>query len=134
MKGFVGNIETMSEENRNFRTVLYTAENCQLVLMSIGVGEAIGSEVHKLDQFFRVEQGQGDAVLDGVTTPISAGFAILVPAGTTHNIVNTGMEALKLYTLYAPPNHRDGVVHATRADALADHEHYDGKTTEHRPS
>lgn len=133
MKGFVGNIETLSEANRNFRTVLYTAGSCQLVLMSIEVGEEIGSEMHNLDQFFRVEQGQGNAVLDGATTAISAGFAVLVPAGTMHNIVNTGTEALKLYTLYAPPNHRDGVVHTTRADALADHEHYDGMTTEHRP-
>jgi mannose-6-phosphate isomerase-like protein (cupin superfamily) len=134
MKGFVGNIEKLSEENETFRTVLYTAGNCQLVLMSINVGEEIGSETHKLDQFFRVERGEGKAVLDGATTAISAGFAVLVPAGTTHNIVNTGTQALKLYTLYAPPNHRDGVVHATRAEALADHEHYDGKTTEHRSS
>jgi mannose-6-phosphate isomerase-like protein (cupin superfamily) len=134
MKGFVGNIEKLSEENETFRTVLYTAGNCQLVLMSINVGEEIGSETHKLDQFFRVERGEGKAVLDGAATAISAGFAVLVPAGTAHNIINTGTEALKLYTLYAPPNHRDGVVHATRADALADHEHYDGKTTEHRSS
>ena len=87
-------------------------------------------EVHKLDQFFRVEKGTGEAVLDGVHTKISAGFAVLVPAGTNHNIINTGSVPLKLYTLYAPPNHRDGVVHHTRADAEKDNEHFDGKTTE----
>ncbi|MEO8310911.1 MAG: cupin domain-containing protein [Caldimonas sp.] len=89
----------------------------------------IGAEVHILDQFFRVEQGTGEVVLDGVRTAIRAGFAVLVPAGANHNI-NTGSEPLKLYTLYAPPNHRDGVVHATRAEAEADTEHFDGKTTE----
>jgi mannose-6-phosphate isomerase-like protein (cupin superfamily) len=98
--------------------------------MALGPKEEIGAEVHKLDQFFRVEEGSGEAVLDGVRTPIHAGFAVLVPAGTNHNIVNTGSVPLKLYTLYAPPNHRDGVVHHTRADAEADSEHFDGKTTE----
>jgi mannose-6-phosphate isomerase-like protein (cupin superfamily) len=92
--------------------------------------EEIGAEVHKLDQFFRVEEGMGEAVLDGVRTAIRAGFAVVVPAGTNHNIINTGSAPLKLYTLYAPPNHRDGVVHRTRADAEADNEHFDGKTTE----
>ena len=87
-------------------------------------------EVHKLDQFFRVEEGTGAAVQDGVHTKISAGFAVLVPAGTNHNIINTGSAPLKPYTLYAPPNHRDGVVHPTRADAEQDNEHFDGKTTE----
>jgi mannose-6-phosphate isomerase-like protein (cupin superfamily) len=87
-------------------------------------------EVHKLDQFFRVEEGSGEAVLDGVRTKIQAGFAVLVPAGAKHNIVNTGSAPLKLYTLYSPPNHRDGVVHHTRAEAEADSEHFDGKTTE----
>jgi mannose-6-phosphate isomerase-like protein (cupin superfamily) len=98
--------------------------------MALKPGEDIGMEVHKLDQFFRVEEGKGFAVLDGVRTEISAGFAVLVPAGTNHNIINTGTDPLKLYTLYAPPNHRDGVVHHTRADAEADNEHFDGKTTE----
>jgi mannose-6-phosphate isomerase-like protein (cupin superfamily) len=87
--------------------------------------------VHQLDQFFRVEEGKGEAVLDGVSTPIGNGFAVVVPAGTRHNIINTGTVPLKLYTLYAPPNHRDGVVHRTRADAEADNEHFDGKTTEY---
>ena len=98
--------------------------------MALKAGEEIGMEVHKLDQFFRVEEGKGEAVLDGVHTAISAGFAVLVPAGTNHNIINTGSNPMKLYTLYAPPNHRDGVVHQTRADADADNEHFDGKTTE----
>jgi len=130
MKGFVKNIEDIAVENDAFRRVLYTAKNCQLVVMALKPKEEIGMEVHKLDQFFRVEEGAGDAVLDGVRTAISAGFAVLVPAGTNHNIINTGSVPLKLYTLYAPPNHRDGVVHRTRDEAEADNEHFDGKTTE----
>lgn len=130
MKGFVQDIEALAVGNADFRRVLYTARNCQLVLMSIKPRGEIGSEVHTLDQFFRVEEGTGEAVLDGVKTAIRAGFAVLVPAGTTHNITNTGSVPLKLYTLYAPPNHRDGVVHRTREDAEADHEQFDGRTTE----
>jgi mannose-6-phosphate isomerase-like protein (cupin superfamily) len=130
VKGFVQNIENVAVKNEDFRQILYTAKNCQLVVMSLKPNEEIGAEVHKLDQFFRVEQGIGEAVLDGVSTRISAGFAILVPAGTNHNIINTGDAPLKLYTLYAPPNHRDGVVHHTRAEAEADKEYFDGKTTE----
>jgi mannose-6-phosphate isomerase-like protein (cupin superfamily) len=130
MKGFVQDIEVLANENREFRRVLYTAHHSQLVLMALAPKEEIGAEVHKLDQFFRVESGSGEAVLDGVRTPIRDGFAVLVPAGAKHNIVNTGDVPLKLYTLYAPPNHRDGVVHKTRAAAEADTEHFDGKTTE----
>lgn len=130
MKGFVQDIEGLAIQNDEFRKVLYTARSCQLVLMALKPQEEIGAEVHKLDQFFRVEAGSGEAVLDGVRTPIRAGFAVLVPAGAKHNIINTGVEPLKLYTLYAPPNHRDGVVHHTRADAEADSEHFDGKTSE----
>jgi len=130
MKGFVQDIEELALRNDEFRRVLYTARNCQLVVMALKPGGEIGAEVHKLDQFLRVEQGSGEAVLDGVRTTIRSGFAILVPAGTNHNIVNTGSDSMKLYTLYAPPNHRDGVVHHTRADAEADNEHFDGKTTE----
>lgn len=130
MKGFVQDIETLATHNDEFRRVLYTATNCQLVLMALKPQEEIGAEVHKLDQFFRVEAGSGEAVIDGLRTTISAGFAVLVPAGARHNIVNTGKEPLKLYTLYAPPNHRDGVVHHLRADAEADTEHFDGKTSE----
>lgn len=130
MKGFVQNIEDIAVENDAFRRVLYTAKNCQLVVMSLKPKEEIGMEIHTLDQFFRVEEGTGEAVLDGVRTAISAGFAVLVPAGANHNIINTGGVPLKLYTLYAPPNHRDGVVHRTRDEAEADNEHFDGKTTE----
>jgi len=130
MKGFVKNLEEIAIKNDNFRQVVYTSKNSQLVLMALKPQEEIGAEVHKLDQFFRVEQGNGEAVLDGVHTKISAGFAVLVPAGTNHNIVNTGTTPMKVYTLYSPPNHRDGVVHATKADALKDNEHFDGKTTE----
>jgi mannose-6-phosphate isomerase-like protein (cupin superfamily) len=130
VKGFVKDIESLAVTNGEFRRVLYTAKHCQLVVMALKPKEEIGAEVHKLDQFFRVEKGTGEAVLDGVRTAIRAGFAVIVPAGTNHNIINTGDVALKLYTLYAPPNHRDGVVHHTRHDAEADNEHFDGKTTE----
>ena len=130
MKGFVHDIEHLAIKNSDFRRVLYTAKHCQLVLMALKPKEEIGAEVHKLDQFFRVEEGTGEAVLDGVRTTIKAGFAVLVPAGAKHNIINTGSVPLKLYTLYAPPNHRDGVVHHTRKEAEADTEHFNGKTTE----
>lgn len=130
MKGYVQDIDSVAVKNDAFRQVLYTAKNCQLVVMALKPKEEIGAEVHKLDQFFRVEAGTGEAVLDGVRTAISAGFAVLVPAGANHNIINTGSVPLKLYTIYAPPNHRDGVIHRTRADAEADNEHFDGKTTE----
>lgn len=130
MKGFITNIESIVDKNDAFRRVLYTAKNCQLVVMALTPKEDIGEEVHTLDQFFRIEEGTGEAVLDGVRTPISAGFVVLVPAGTKHNIINTGSGPLKVYTLYAPPNHRDGVVHQTRADAEVDNEHFDRKTTE----
>jgi mannose-6-phosphate isomerase-like protein (cupin superfamily) len=130
MKGFVEDIETIAVKNEEFRRVLYTAKNCQLVVMALKPQEEIGAEVHTLDQFFRVEEGAGEAILDGVRTAIQAGFAVIVPAGARHNIINTGSVPLKLYTIYAPPNHRDGVVHHTRADAEADTEHFDGKTTE----
>jgi mannose-6-phosphate isomerase-like protein (cupin superfamily) len=130
MKGFVQNIEDIAVKNEDFRQVLYTAKNCQLVVMSLKPKEEIGMEVHKLDQFFRVEEGTGEAVLDGIHRTIGGGFAVLVPAGTNHNIINTGSFPMKLYTLYSPPNHRDGVVHRTRAEAEKDSEQFDGKTTE----
>lgn len=130
MKGFAQNIERLAVDNDDFRRVLYTAKHCQLVVMSLKPKEDIGAEVHKLDQFFRVEAGSGEAVLDGIRTAITAGFAVVVPAGAKHNITNTGDVPLKLYTLYSPPNHRDGIVHHTRAEAEADTEHFDGKTTE----
>lgn len=130
VRGFVQDIEGLAVKNDEFRRVLYTAGHCQLVVMALKPKEEIGAEVHNLDQFFRVEEGTGEAVLDGVRTAIRAGFGVVVPAGTNHNFINTGSGPLKLYTLYAPPNHRDGIVHHTRADAEADSEHFDGKTTE----
>lgn len=130
MKGYVQDIDAAAVGNKEFRRVLYTAKNCQLVVMSLKPNEEIGAEVHDLDQFFRVEQGTGVAVLDGVRTAIREGFAVLVPEGANHNIINTGSIPLKLYTIYSPPEHRDGVVHHTRAEAEADSEHFDGKTTE----
>jgi mannose-6-phosphate isomerase-like protein (cupin superfamily) len=123
MKGYVRSIEKAAQQNATFRTVLYTAKNCQLVVMSLKPGEDIGEEVHQLDQLLRVEEGEGKAVLDGIQHKIKPGFAILVPAGTRHNIINSPSGPMKLYTLYAPPNHRDGVVHATKADAEVDEEH-----------
>jgi mannose-6-phosphate isomerase-like protein (cupin superfamily) len=130
MKGFVQNIEDVTAKNEDFRKVLYTAKHSQLVVMALKPKEEIGMEVHKLDQFFRVEQGSGEAILDGVRTPIRTGFGIVVPAGANHNIINTGSIPLKLFTVYSPPNHRDAVVHITRADAESDNEHFDGVTTE----
>ena len=134
MKGFVANIEKLALENTDFRRVLYTAESSQLVLMALQPGEDIGQEVHQLDQFLRVEAGNGKAILDGVEHSISHGFSILVPRGASHNIVNTGSVPMKLYTVYSPPNHRDGVVHKTKAMAEADEEEFDGKTTEASPA
>lgn len=131
MKGYVINIEKDSLENEFFRKVLYTAKNSQLVVMSLKPGEDIGEEIHQLDQFIRCEAGQGRAVLDGVTHEISNGFSVIVPAGAKHNIINTSKtHSLKLYTLYSPPNHRDGTIHKTKADAEANEEHFDGITTE----
>jgi len=130
MKGYVTNIEKDSLENQNFRQVLYTAKNSQLVLMSLKPGEEIGMEMHTLDQFFRVESGEGKTILDGVEHEIRDGSAIVIPAGTRHNIINTGEGEMKLYTIYSPPNHRDGVVHLTKEEGEADDEHFDGKTTE----
>lgn len=132
MKGFIQNIEELAVKNEEFRQVLYTAKYCQLVLMALKPGEEIGAEVHQLDQFFRVEEGSGEAELNGVRTAIREGFAVIVPAGAMHNIINTGTVPLKLYTLYSPPNHKDGVIHHTRADAEADTEQFDGLTTEYQ--
>ena len=131
MKGFVDDIETLTEENTDFRRVLYTGKKLQLVLMALQPGEEIGEEVHDdRDQFFRVEKGKGEIVIDGVTTNIKTDIAMIVPAGARHNVRNTGDKALRLYTLYAPPEHLDGTVHVTKAEANASDEHFDGKTTE----
>jgi mannose-6-phosphate isomerase-like protein (cupin superfamily) len=131
MRGFVGDIEDMTEQNSDFRRVLYTGPHLQLVLMSVEPGEEIGEEVHAdRDQFFRVEQGKGEVWIDGHRTKIKSDAAIVVPAGARHNIKNTGEKPLKVYTLYGPPEHADGTVHATKADALASKEHFAGQTTE----
>ena|SRR3989344_5862368 len=131
MKGYIANIEKLTLGNDNFRKVLYTARHSQLVLMSLRPGEEIGEEVHELDQFLRVEKGQGKAILEGKETLISDGWAIVVPAGLRHNVINTSKdEALKLYTIYSPPEHQDAVVRATRAEAITEEEHFDGQTSE----
>lgn len=130
MKGYVTNIEKLSLENNNFREVLYTSNNCQLVLMSLLAGEEIGEEVHDIDQFLRIEKGTGIAILNDISHDISDNSIIIVPAGVKHNIINSSAGTMKLYTLYMPPHHRDGVTHKTKAEGEADTEHFDGKTTE----
>jgi len=129
MKGFVDNIESLTVENSDFRRVIYTGKEMQLVLMTLRPGEEIGEEVHPdRDQFFRVEQGE--VLIDGARSRIESETAIVVPSGARHNVKNTGREPLKLYTIYAPPEHADGVLQRTRADAERSHEHFDGRTTE----
>ena len=131
MKGFADDIEKLTEENDNFRQVLDTGKNIQLVLMAIQPGEDIGEEVHEdRDQFFRFEQGSGEVMIDGVTNQVKADDGVIVPAGANHNVVNTGSEPLRLYTIYGPPEHLDGTIHKTKADADASHEHFDGRTSE----
>ncbi len=119
-------------QNKNFRKVLYTAKHSQLVAMSLKPKEEIGEEVHTLDQFIRIEKGNGKAVLDGAEYEIGDNFAIVIPAGVRHNIINLSQTAeLKLYTIYSPPEHKDGVIHRTKKDAIADtQDHFNGKTTE----
>ena len=131
MMGFVGDIEKLTEGNDLFRKVLYTGQNIQLVLMALKPGEEIGSEVHDdRDQFFRFETGQGEVWIDGTANQVKADDGVIVPAGAEHNVVNTGAEILRLYTIYGPPEHIEGTVHTTKAEADASHEHFDGKTTE----
>ena len=131
MKGFVEDIEAITESNKDFRRVLYTGKNLQLVVMSLKAGEEIGEETHEdRDQFFRIEKGKGEVMIDGETHKIRADDAIIVPAGARHNVINTGDKRLKLYTLYAPPEHRDGIVRKTKQEAEDMEEHFDGKTTE----
>jgi mannose-6-phosphate isomerase-like protein (cupin superfamily) len=135
IQGHVSNIEKLTLENNYFRQVLYTSKHTQLVLMSLKPGEEIGEEVHELDQFIRCEAGQGKVVLNGVEYEIGDGSAVVVPQGMLHNVVNTSKDAsLKLYSLYSPPEHRDGVVHATKEDADADNEHFDGVVSEQEGS
>jgi len=131
MHGFVDDIEELTKTNSNFRKVLYTGKHLQLVLMALKPGEDIGEEIHKdRDQFFRIEQGKGEFVIDGTTRKVKRDAAIVVPAGARHNVINTGDKALKLYTLYGPPNHLDQLVEATKADAAASREVFAGATTE----
>lgn len=131
MKGYFDNIEQATETNELFRKVLYTGHNLQLVLMTIKPGEEIGAEVHDdRDQFFRFEAGEGEVTVDDNLYAVKADDAVIVPQGARHNVRCTGNEPLKLYTLYGPPEHIDGTVHKTCADAEAAHEHFDGKTTE----
>jgi len=129
MKGYVDNIERLTLQNETFRTVLYTTPKSQLVVMTLQSGEDIGLETHEEhDQFIRVETGTGEVILDGVAHPVADGFAIVIPAGTEHNLKNTGSEPLRLYTLYTPPEHRHGVVHETKE--VVSEEHFDGVTSE----
>lgn len=128
MKGFITNIEKETLDNTDYRRVLYTAKNSQLVLMCIQPGDEIGEETHHLDQFIRVEQGTAKAVLDGIEHELPDEHAVIIPAGTKHNIINIGNEELKLYSVYSPPEHKDGTVHKTKAEESE--EHFDGKTTE----
>lgn len=131
MQGFVDNIEALTEQNDDFRRVLYTGHNLQLVVMTLQPGDEIGMEVHDdRDQFFRIEEGSGEIWIDGKANKVKADDGVIVPQGANHNVVNTGTEPLRLYTIYGPPEHINGTVHATAADAEKEHEHFDGKTTE----
>ncbi|MEK7649832.1 MAG: cupin domain-containing protein [Patescibacteria group bacterium] len=128
MKGYKTNIEKATLENTDYRRVLYTAHHSQLVLMCLQAGEEIGEEVHELDQFIRFEEGSAKVILDGVEQTVEGDDAVVIPMGTRHNVINTGAGPLKLYSIYSPPEHKDGTVHRTKAEAVE--EHFDGKTTE----
>lgn len=131
MKGYISNIEQDTQSNGNFRKVLYTGKHSQLVVMSLLPGEEIGAEVHEVDQFLRIERGEGVAILDGVEYQVGDDWAIVVPAGASHNVINRGSEPMKLYTIYSPAEHKKDTVHPTKADAEADTaDHFDGVTTE----
>lgn len=131
MKGYVADIEDVTVANKDFRHVLYTGQNLQLVLMSLKPGQDIGAETHMThDQFFRIEQGKGEIVIDGVTHKVKSGAGIVVPAGALHNLVNTGDKPMKIYTIYGPPNHVDQLEQKTKSVAQASSEHFDGKVTE----
>jgi len=132
MKGYTINIEEETIANKNFRKVLYTAKHMQLVLMSLKPNEEIGMETHpENDQFFRFEQGIGKCIIDGNEYEVKDGSAVIIPAGSKHNVVNTSdTEELKMYTIYSPAHHKDGIIRATKADAEAQDEEFDGMTTE----
>ncbi|MEI8232528.1 MAG: cupin domain-containing protein [bacterium] len=120
MIGYVGDIEKVTEGNNTFRTVVYTGKHAQLVVMSLLTGEEIGSEVHEtVDQFFRLEIGTLKIVMNGEENTLTVGMSAIVPAGVTHNVINVGQDVAKLYTIYSPPNHPEGTIHATKADAMA---------------
>lgn len=130
-QGFIGDIAKLTERNADFRRVLYTGKHLQLVLMSLDPGEDIGEETHRdVDQFFRIEEGRGEVVIEGRRSRVESDDAILVPAGAKHNIVNTGKEPLRFYTIYGPPEHEDRTVHTSKRAAAKAREHFDGKTTE----
>jgi mannose-6-phosphate isomerase-like protein (cupin superfamily) len=130
-KGFIANISDLTEKNSDFRRVLYTGKTMQLVLMSLKPGEDIGEEVHDdVDQFFRIEEGTGEVVINGQGTSVKSDDAILVPAGAWHNVRNTGAAPLRFYTIYGPPEHKDKTIHATKQDAKEKEAHFDGKTSE----
>jgi mannose-6-phosphate isomerase-like protein (cupin superfamily) len=130
-RGYCDNIERLTVQNEDFRRVLYTGEHLQLVLMTLQPGEEIGAEVHPdRDQFFRFEEGEGAVDINGRENRVEDDFAVIVPAGSRHNVRNIGAAPLRFYTLYGPPEHVDGLVEATKADAMATHEEWDGKTTE----
>lgn len=132
MKGYVIGIEKETEKNTDFRRVLYTGKHSQLVLMNIKPGEEIGEETHEnVDQFFRFEKGEGKVTIDGAEHIVKGGYAVIVPAGAKHNVINISKRAnLKLYTIYSPPEHQDKVVRHTKTEAMASKEHFDGQTTE----
>jgi mannose-6-phosphate isomerase-like protein (cupin superfamily) len=130
LKGFVTDIEKDTINNNYFRKVLYTGKKSQLVLMSLKRDEDIGEETHDVDQFFRVDAGSGKVIINNKEHAIKDGVAFIVPAGVQHNVINTGKEDLKLYSIYSPPHHQDQIIHKTKEEALKDDEHFDGKTTE----
>ena len=123
---FHGNIEKQSTDNEDYRRVVFTAKHCQLVLMSIKPGDEIGEEVHKVDQFIRSDGGSGISIINGNEREFKNGDAVIVPAGVKHNIINTGKEDMKIYTVYSPPQHNKNTVQKTKADDKEDH--FDGKT------
>lgn len=130
MKGYIVNIEEKTKQNTYFREVLYTSKHSQITVMSIPPKEDIGEEVHELDQFIRVEKGRGVVVLDGEKHELPEDYAVIIPAGVLHNVINESDEDLKLYSIYSPPEHKDKIIHKTKQEALENEQHFDGKTTQ----
>lgn len=129
-RGFFTDIEKDTIENRDFRKVLYTGEHIQLVLMTLEPGEDIGMEVHSVDQFFRFEKGSGKVIINKSEYKVKDGSSVIIPSGAEHNVINTGGNSLHMYTLYAPPHHEIGTIHATKEEAEMSDEEWQGKTTE----